>query len=68
MREYYDKFEQGYLKGLKDIKDYDQRTVANALIGISHYLGIEILFSKNITDQKKVIMDLGRYLLQGIKK
>lgn len=65
---YYDRFEEGYLKNMIEIKYPDQRTIVNALIGISHYLGIEILFYENIADQENAILDLGRYLHEGISE
>ena len=65
-RQYYDRFEQGYLKGLQDTRGFDPRTVANSLLGLSHYLGIETFFSGTILDPEAVILDLGRYLSEGI--
>jgi AcrR family transcriptional regulator len=66
--EYYDRFERGYLKRLSDTKTYNPRMMANALMGISHYLGIETFFSPTIRDEKKIILELGKFLREGIKK
>jgi len=65
-RRYYDSFERGYLKNLQDTRSVQLRTVANALVGLSHYLGIETFFSRTIRDPEAVILDLGRYLSEGI--
>jgi AcrR family transcriptional regulator len=65
-RQYYDRFEQGYLQGLRDTREADPRTVANALLGLSHYLGIETFFSRTIQDPEAVILDLGRFLSRGL--
>lgn len=64
--EYYDKFEQGYLKNLRNIKLNDTRIVANVLMGISHYFGIETIFSKNIDDERGVILRLGELMCNGM--
>jgi AcrR family transcriptional regulator len=67
-RQYYDRFEQGYLKGLRDTRGLEPRTVANALLGLSHYLGIETFFSRTVAEPEAVILDLGRYLSEGISR
>jgi AcrR family transcriptional regulator len=66
-RLYYDRFEQGYLKGLRDTREFDPRTMANALLGLSHYLGIETFFSRTIRDPEAVILVLGRFLGEGLR-
>ncbi len=68
VKTYYDKFESGYLKNLKNIKYADSKTAANFLMGTSHYLGIEYLFSENIKTLKKVILDIGQFFSTGISK
>ncbi len=67
---YYDKFEEGYLKNLDEIgvrTQRDKRVIANAMLGISHFFGIEVLFSKNIKNEKDVIIALGTLLHRGIR-
>lgn len=63
---YYDKFEQGYCRTLRHIKTDDKKLVGNALMGISHYFGIESIFSKNITDIEGTILKIGRLLYTGM--
>ena len=68
VRLYYNKFAGGYKKNLADNREYDFYTLSNALIGISHYLGIECLFAHPGLDRKEVILRLGDYLKQGMKE
>jgi len=65
---YYDKFEQGYQKTLNHIKVDDKKLVANALMGISHYFGIESIFSKNVTDIEATILKIGDLLHEGLRQ
>jgi len=48
VRNYYNDFEKGYLKSLAVRDGIDRETMANFLIGFSHYMGIEFLFSRNL--------------------
>jgi AcrR family transcriptional regulator len=63
---YYDKFEQGYRKTLDHIKSEDKKLVANALMGISHYFGIESIFSKNVEDIEATMLKIGTLLYSGL--
>ncbi len=65
-KEYYDRFEEGYLKNLQNIKQKDIRTVSNFLIGITYYLGIEMLYNKSIKNVKDFLIELSNYLINGI--
>jgi AcrR family transcriptional regulator len=65
---YYDKFEQGYQKTLSRIKSADMKLVANALMGISHYFGIESIFSKNVEHIEGTILSIGRLLHSGLPR
>lgn len=67
VRRYYDAFAEGYRKNLTDVRPYDSYTLSNALIGISHYLGIETLFTHPDLDSEKTILQLGHYLLHGLE-
>jgi len=67
-REYYGRFENGYLKTLRKTKSRDLRTVANMLMGISHYLGIEVFFSDRVRDEELLISSIGRFLSSGISR
>ena len=63
---YYNCFEKGYLKNLRNLRVNDKTTVANFLMGISHYLGIEVFFTGKIKNTKKFILELSEYLQNGI--
>lgn len=66
-REYYNRFESGYLKNTDGIR-IDNHTVAvNYLIGIVHYLGIEYFYSKNIDTPQQVVKELSVLLCCGVK-
>ena len=67
VKEYYDRFEQGYLKKSFPA-DMDAATVSNVLIGIAHYLGIEDIFCENIADIEEIICRLGGFLRSGISR
>jgi len=66
--DYYKRFEMGYLKHMKDTKYEDRKIVANMLMGLSHYIGIEYLFSNNISDPKIFLKEMAYYLENGLKK
>ena len=63
---YYNYFEKGYLKNLKNLRVNDKTTVANFLMGLSHYLGIEVFFTGKIKNTKTFILELSEYLQNGI--
>ena len=65
-KNYYDCFEKGYLKNLRNLRVNDKTTVANFLMGISHYLGIEVFFTDKIKNTKAFILELSEYLQNGI--
>jgi AcrR family transcriptional regulator len=67
-REYYNKFEKGYLKQKGVPRSEDESVVANFLIGIAHFLGIEYFFSKNIEDPKQVVEELSTLICGGVKE
>ncbi len=71
VNEYYNGFERGYLRDLPQTRQNSQeakRIIANALLGVSHYTGIEVLYSRNISDYYQVILQLGRYLYEGLRE
>lgn len=65
-RLYYDRFEEGYRRNLRHLRDNNPTAVANFLIGIAHHLGIEYFFSKNITDPSAAVSELGALLQTGL--
>ncbi len=64
--QYYDKFEHGYRRTLNHIRSDDKKLIANALMGISHYFGIESIFSKNVDDIEETILRIGELLHSGL--
>lgn len=66
VREYYDEFERGYQKRIADMQALDHRTTGNFLIGLSHFLGLELLYDGTIDRAKGLIAELGRHLSDGI--
>jgi AcrR family transcriptional regulator len=71
VKEYYNGFERGYLKDLAQTRARDpqkKRIIANALLGLSHYFGIDYFFSKTIKDERSAILQLGELLCRGIKR
>lgn len=66
VREYYDAFERGYCEGLTGFEANDRPVVANFLMGLSHYIGIEVLLQQSITDRHALLVELGGLLRSGI--
>ncbi|MFP4151482.1 MAG: TetR/AcrR family transcriptional regulator [Alkalispirochaeta sp.] len=66
VKAYYDAFEHGYIGTLAGYPATQRPLVANFLMGLSHYLGIEVLFSDRVTDPLKLIEELGELLAHGI--
>lgn len=66
VRDYYDAFERGYAGTLPSFPEGKRRLVANFLMGLSHYLGIEVLFSDRAENPKALIERLGVLLERGI--
>jgi hypothetical protein len=70
VREYYDRFSEGYEK-TGDMKPFtadrgiDERSAIEFLIGISHYLGMEVVFDERKNNAKSVIESLGDLLRDG---
>lgn len=67
-KEYYNKFEKGYLKQNGSKSETDDAVYANFLVGIAHFLGIEYFFSKNIESPKQVVTELSKLICGGLKK
>lgn len=64
--QYYNAFESGYCENLADHPVADRQVVANFLMGVSHYLGIEIIFAGRIEDAAGAVRELGQLLMTGI--
>ena len=67
VKAYYDAFQDGYLKNLSGTGDLDRTTVANFLLGLSHYLGIELLYGPSAQSHgRAIIEELTAYLHHGM--
>ncbi len=68
VRRYYDAFEAGYMHNLDMFDEDDRRMVANFLMGLSHYVGIEALLNRRIGDIPGFIHELAGLLHKGVKE
>lgn len=66
VRDYYDAFERGYITRLSSVPSARRSLVANFLMGISHYLGIEVLFQRRVPDIATTVRELGALLAHGL--
>ena len=66
VRRYYDAFEAGYMENLPFNEQETRQTAANFLMGLSHYVGIEALLTRRITDVPTFISQLTRLMRQGV--
>ena len=66
-KEYYDRFEAGYLRNLKDIRIEDKAATANFLMGLAHFLGLEFLGIKEFDDPVSFLKELVNPLTEGIR-
>ncbi|MDA3951684.1 MAG: TetR/AcrR family transcriptional regulator [Spirochaeta sp.] len=65
VKAYYDAFERGYTGTLTGYPEQQRPLVANFLMGLYHYLGIEVLFSSRVQDPHRLIEELGELLAHG---
>lgn len=63
---YYERFEKGYIENLEHIKLKDKKLIANSLMGISHYTGIDKIFLKRIDDIESFLIELSNYITNGV--
>ena len=66
VKDYYDRFARGYEKNLADYPEGERRTLANFLIGLNHYLGIEMVLCSRTDDLAVTIKRVGKFLAGGI--
>ncbi|MBN2655803.1 MAG: TetR/AcrR family transcriptional regulator [Spirochaetales bacterium] len=67
VNQYYNAFEQGYMKNLLSVTDGEIRHhAANFLMGLAHYTGIEVLHRKRIRDIKPFLQRIMALLAEGI--
>lgn len=67
VRQYYDAFEAGYHERPHDFPEHDPGIAANILMGISHHLGLELLYDGNTHRAQKLISGLAGHLKYGIR-
>lgn len=67
VRRYYDAFEAGYLEQLSGGDLKTRQIVANFLMGLSHYVGIEALLNRRIPDIPGFIAQLARLMCTGVQ-
>lgn len=67
VRQYYDAFEAGYHERPDDFPEHDPGIAANILMGISHHLGLELLYDGNTHRAQKLIAGLAGHLKHGIR-
>lgn len=66
VRDYYDAFEHGYVSRLTGFPPGQRPLVANFLMGLSHYLGIEVLLQKSVPDARQAVTEIGLLLTTGV--
>ncbi|MBB6482534.1 TetR/AcrR family transcriptional regulator [Spirochaeta isovalerica] len=67
VNQYYNAFEQGYMKNLTSVPEGEKRLHgANFLMGLAHYTGIEVLHRKRIQDIKPFLQRIMTLLDEGI--
>lgn len=67
VEKYYNKFEDGYLKQTFPGSSHGV-TIANSFSGLGHYFGIEDIFSGNIREVEKSLIDLASFLKSGLPR
>jgi len=67
VRDYYNRIEEGYRRNLNIDDPRQACTTANFLMGLSHYMGIELIFSDRVSDPAALLKTLGGYLKEGLK-
>ncbi len=68
VKAYYDAFERGYREGLTGFPERQRPTVANFLMGLAHYAGIEVLLQRTVVDRRAFLSQLGGFLRNGIPR
>lgn len=66
VKKYYDAFEHGYCERLMMVGEAERSLLANFLMGLSHYLGIEVLFSDRVSDPVDLVLRIGNLIGNGI--
>lgn len=65
---YVNKLEKYYIKKLMDlnVSDSQKHITANILIGISHYMGLDFFFLKNLDNKEEFLKKISKYMTGGL--
>ena len=62
---YYDAFVRGYREHTEVSEMDDEVTAIEYMLGVAHYLGIEVIFDKSPENAKNVIGEIGEFYRSG---
>lgn len=65
VKQYYGAFVKGYRQRLQGIDLADSTTAIEFMLGIAHYLGIEVVFDHSPENAKNVISEIGEFYRHG---
>jgi len=63
---YYDGFSRGYRKNLVTLPEHERAAAAEFLMGLTHYLGIEVLVSDRIPAVEPILDQIGQLMSSGV--
>ena len=68
-REYLEQLENLCIESFKETSysQEEKKILGNMLVGLSHYLGIEMFFTKNIENRDKVLEELSKFFSDGVQ-
>lgn len=68
VRQYYGAFVKGYRQRELDFSTPDSATAIEFLLGVAHYLGIEVIFDHSPENARAVIQEIGEFYRRGFGK
>lgn len=66
VRDYYGAFARGYAKREISLRETDLTTAIEFMLGIAHYLGIEVIFDHSPESARNVIAEIGELFRHGL--
>jgi AcrR family transcriptional regulator len=66
VRAYYGAFVKGYRQRMSWASELDETTAIEFLLGVAHYLGIEVIFDKSPESARNIIAELGDFYRHGL--
>ena len=68
-REYLEQLENLCIESFKETSysQEEKKILGNMLVGLSHYLGIEMFFTKNIENRDKILEELSKFFSDGVQ-